>query len=387
MRDLIPSGRSMRSAAGGLSLALGALAGVVVGAATTPVAGEAQAVRIIQRERLPGDSLAELVLTANVVDVKRMVMQWRERESQIVRELRVTQDTDVVSRRRLAEELAKLTRDGFALMSAIEARCLDEATPKPDGYLGVNVEQRFEVSGGGVGKGTTSLTSVEPGSPAQAAGLRPGDRLLAIGGRDARERLPELGDLLIPGRTVVVRVEREGRPLDLSVAIRRRPEGFGRSCGEFDAMLEPLRMAAPGRIFVERFQGGDPQRQAVETRSGALPRRAEPPEMNFFVFTPGTDLVNTRGFFAGAEFRPLDDDWREVLGVKQGVIVNEVANGSSAALAGLRGGDVITAVDRSPVSSPLGLVQLLGMNERSEATLTVVRKKEQKTITLRWGPR
>lgn len=348
-------------------------------AALPPADADAQNVRIVQRQSVGGDSLTERVLTASVTDVRQMVTKWRERETQIVRQLRETSESDVATRRRLAEELAKLTRDGFALMSAIESRCLDEVTPSHDGYLGVYVDQQFSVTSDGVRSGLTSLTSVEPGSPAEVAGLRAGDRLVAIGGRDARERLPELGDLLVPGRTVAVRVERDGRTLDRSVLVKRRPEAFGRSCGEFDAMLEPLRMAAPGRVFVQR-QGGE------VSRRDPLPR-TEPQELRFFVFTPGGDVANTRAFFAGAEFRPLDEDWREVLGVKQGVIVNEVATGSAAALAGLRGGDVVTAVDRSPINSPMSLVQLLGMIERGEATLSVVRMKEQKTLTLRWGQR
>lgn len=71
----------------------------------------------------------------------------------------------------------------------------------------------------------------------------------------------------------------------------------------------------------------------------------------------------------------------------QGVIVNAGASGSMAAQSGLRGGDVITAVDRSPVTSPVALVQLLGMSERHEATLSVVRGKEKKTLVIRWGTR
>lgn len=366
--------RTSRTARGAL-----ALAGALFLLALPSAGADAQNVRIVQRESIRSDSLAERVLTASVTDVRRMVTQWREREAQIVRQLRETTESDVATRRRLAEELATLTRDGFALMSAIESRCLDEVTPSHDGYLGVYVEQQFSVAGDGVRSGLASLTSVEPGSPADAAGLRAGDRLVTIGGRDARERLPELADLLVPGRTIAVRVERDGRTLDRSVVVKRRPDAFGRSCGEFDAMLEPLRMAAPGRIFVER-QGGE------VARRDPLPR-TEPQELRFFVFTPGGDVANTRAFFAGAEFRPLDDDWREVLGVKQGVIVNEVAVGSAAAQAGLRGGDVVTTVDRSPVNSPMSLVQLLGMIERGEAALTVVRKKEQKTLTLRWGQR
>lgn len=354
-------------------------------APVTPLA--AQSVRIIQRERVAGDSLVERVLTANVADVQRMVSQWRDREQQLVRELRTTSEGDVATRRRLGEELTSLTREAFSLMSAIEARCRDEAVPRPDGYLGVTINQEFSITGAGLRSGLSQVASVEPGSPAQVAGLRSGDRLLAIGGRDASQQLPELGDILIPGRTVVVRVEREGTARELSVVVSRRPEGFGRSCGELEAMMQPLRMAAPGRVFFETPSGADQRRVLVERRTGEM--RPLPPEveLRFFTFGPGAEMHASSGFFAGAEFRALDDGWREVLGVKQGVIVNDVASGSVAAQSGLRSGDVITAVDRSPVTSPIGLVQLLGMLEKSEATLSVVRNKERKLLTLNWGVR
>jgi S1-C subfamily serine protease len=128
----------------------------------------------------------------------------------------------------------------------------------------------------------------------------------------------------------------------------------------------------------------------VETRENAPGREIAPgqgEEMRFFIFAPGAENKTAVAFFAGAEFRALDADWGEVLGVRQGVIVNEVADGSSAAQAGLKGGDVITALGRSPVASPVTLVQMLGTMEGTEATLSVVRGRERKTVTLRWGPR
>lgn len=361
------------------ALLAAAAAAIVLGA---PRASAAQDIRVVQRVR--SDSVVERILSANAVDVKRMVAEWREREDQLVKSLRAA-GGDVMTQRRLTEELAQLTRDGFLMMSAIEARCRDEMMPRPAGYLGVNIQQEVSVTRGEVATGENRITSVEPGSPAQAAGLRVGDRLTMIGGRDARAELPSLADLLVPGRTVVVRVEREGAEREFRVNVARRPDGFGDSCGEFERMMQPMRTAAPGRIFVDGGPGGT---QRIVVRSGSGEARTAPvEEQRFFIFGPGVSDQNAPSFFGGAEFRALDDGWRDVLGVKAGVIVNEVAPGSIVALSGLRGGDVVVGVDNSPVTSPVTLVKLLGMTERDEATLSVIRAKEKRTIVLRFRPR
>lgn len=362
------------------ALLIAAAAMVALGA---PRASDAQDGRVVQRVR--SDSVVERILSANAVDVKRMVAEWREREEQLVKSLRAA-GGDVTAQRRLSEELMQLTRDGFLMMSAIEARCRDEMMPRPAGYLGVNIQQQVSVTRGEIERSENRITSVEPGSPAQAAGLRVGDRLTMIGGRDASRELPPLADLLVPGRTVVVRVEREGAEREFRVNVARRPDGFGDSCGEFEGMTQPLRTAAPGRIFLDGGSAGGSQRIVVRSGSGEA-RTAPVEEQRFFIFGPGVSDQNAASFFGGAEFRALDDGWRDVLGVKAGVIVNEVAPGSMVALSGLRGGDVVVAVDNSPVTSPVTLVKLLGMAERDEATLSVIRAKEKRTIVLRFRQR
>ena len=366
----------------------GTVAALVAAFATTLAASaSAQNVRMVQRETVRNDSIAERILVADPANVRRMVEQWREREGQLLKELRSGMASDPATRRRLDEELSTLTRDGFSMISAIESRCRLEAGPRPSGYLGVILDQQVAVSGGAMLAAENRLTSVEPGSPAEAAGLKPGDRLLAIGGRDARGQLPDLGELLIPGRSVTVRVERDGRPRDFEVTIARRPEGFGESCVEFQQLLQPMRTAAPGRLFLESAPGAGSSRIVVGRASIAPRPTVEPEEFHFYSFRPGSNSEISAGYFAGAEFRALDDGWREVLGVTQGVIVNAVASGSLAASSGLRSGDVITAVDRSPVTSPVTLVQLLGMNEQREASLSIVRGKEKRTLVFRWGAR
>ncbi len=342
--------------------------------------------RMIERRALRADSLVDRILTGDVESVKRIVVAWRERESQLLRDLRAAPENDLAARRRIDEQLALHNRDGIAIQSAIQTRCIDEGGPRPAGYLGLNLTNVFEVENGEPkGLGTT-VTSVEPGSPAERAGIQRNDKVLTLAGLDASERTPNVIPLLVPGRTMSVRVERDGATREFTLTIARRPEGFGDSCEQFERELLPMRMAGPGRIMLEQ-PGTMRRRVVVESRENADPREPEGGTMRILVFGPGAEDHTAVSFFAGAEFRMLDADWGEALGVRQGVIVINVASGSEAARSGLRGGDVVTAVGRSPVAMPMTLVQILGTMPEREAVLSVVRAKERKNITLKWsGP-
>lgn len=364
---------------------------LAVGAVAIAAASlEAQSVRVTERvitgRNIRTDSLMDRILEGEVTDVKRIVTTWREREAQLVREIRATPETDAASRRRLEEQLALHSRDGFAIMSAIQARCMDERLPRPAGYLGLNLTNTFVMEGNAPKSLGTIVTSVEPASPAERAGFQRNDRILALGGLDARERTPDISAQLVPGRSVAVRLERNGTARDVTVQVAQRPESFGDSCGEFERALVPMVVPGPGRVIVEG-NGGRSRAVVVEGGPLAVRRPEVEQEMSLFVFGPGAMTNTARAFFAGAEFRALDADWVEVLGVRQGVIVSAVANGSAAYASGLKGGDVVTAVDRSPVASPELLVQLLGTSDAREATLSVVRAKERKTVTLKWDRR
>ena len=74
------------------------------------------------------------------------------------------------------------------------------------------------------------LQEVEPEGPAFAAGVRSGDRLLAIGERridDWQQVLDVLREL--PGQSVSLLVERAGRQLEMQVSLGVRGEGASRS--------------------------------------------------------------------------------------------------------------------------------------------------------------
>jgi C-terminal processing protease CtpA/Prc len=388
-RSVLPRPVSLLGAAL-LPLALLAVAPLAVAPLAVAPLG-AQQVRVTLRDSLPRrDSvLVRRVMPQNVDELLREVMQLRERETKLAGELRAVSEQDVVTRRRLIEELQLTAKESFALMSVIEARCNAERSA-PEGFLGINLENTFEaLPNGRVVMRNSVVKSVEPGSPAQGAGLAVGDRLLAVSGRSFENDLPDLTDLLTIGRRVVVRSEREGNAREVTLTVARRPESFGQTCGEFERALQPLRMAGPARIVME---GNLPRRRPIgdSTLAASQPRLGGVPadEVQWFVFMPNSGGVTSRVLFAGAEFRTLDDEWREVLGLKSGVagvFVNEVAQGSPAAVAGLRKGDVVTAVGKSPATSPEVMVRLLNVSRDEATPLTVLRGKDRRTLT--WAAR
>jgi S1-C subfamily serine protease len=89
--------------------------------------------------------------------------------------------------------------------------------------------------------------------------------------------------------------------------------------------------------------------------------------------------------FAGAEFTALNDDLSELVGVKEGVFVTNVAEGSPARISGLRGGDVILRADSIKVDTPIDLVRAIrAARPDNTVSLQIIRKRKPQTLVLRW---
>jgi len=82
----------------------------------------------------------------------------------------------------------------------------------------------------GMPRTPNTIAAIHPGSAAEAAGLRPGDRVTAIAGREM-VTFEDVFSMVVlrPGERVVVRVEREGRELTLParIAVEEQQDRFG----------------------------------------------------------------------------------------------------------------------------------------------------------------
>jgi membrane-associated protease RseP (regulator of RpoE activity) len=94
------------------------------------------------------------------------------------------------------------------------------------GWIGIG----FEVKNGqqGAGDAAAVVTEVRDGSPAAAAGVEVGDRLLTINDVSTAEDFEHLAERLAlrVGDRVQIRLERTGRRLDLSLRAAERPGDF-----------------------------------------------------------------------------------------------------------------------------------------------------------------
>ncbi len=225
------------------------------------------------------------------------------------------------------------------------------------------------------------IETIEPGSPAARGGLVAGDRLLALDGRDVRQGAEPLDRLLVPGRTLVVRVTRDGETRDVPVTVAPRPSviaygsGGASRPGRTPTHIEIVRGAAPTGVTLAPSASG----------GGRTPAIAPPSPLHPGVAT-ATSMVNPGTFaMAGMELTTVNAGLAEYFGVRSGVLVIRVAPNGPASRSGLRDGDVIIAADGTPVANRGTLVgALIEAESRRALKLDIVRMKVAQAITLRW---
>jgi serine protease Do len=91
-----------------------------------------------------------------------------------------------------------------------------------------------------------------------------------------------------------------------------------------------------------------------------------------------------RGARLGISVETLTDQLAEYFGVKDGhgVLVTEVRENTPAAKAGLKAGDIITAIDDQKVDDVSSLTGPLNKKEEGAVKLTIMRDRNQQTITV-----
>lgn len=212
------------------------------------------------------------------------------------------------------------------------------------------------------------VESIDPGSPAERAGLQPGDVIISINSQDLKKNPIPMQSLLVPGQKIVFRFKRNDETRSLRVTVAERP--VGTSGHTRVSIIGPA--PDPGT--------GARTRREVElsTRAGSImPAITLAP----IVRGPGSPSM----VIAGAELTRLNDGLREALNFKgQGVFVVNVVLGSPAGDAGLKSGDVILRANREALTGPAELVRLMHLATESVVRLDVVRNRRQQTLTMRW---
>jgi serine protease Do len=230
------------------------------------------------------------------------------------------------------------------------------------------------------------IVSVDPSSPAQRAGLTPGDTLLAYDGQDVRGADISMTRLLRPNAKVTIRVRRDGRIRELPVVVAEAPSRI--KLRQRDERNEAAKTwvftPAPNIAGVSAFRKAPPApRTFVPTVPPAMPPTSPAP-----VVMP---LPRPFGFapsgVAGAQLVTISDGLKRSLGLQSGVLVVTVPRGTPADDSGLKEGDVIIRVERQPVQSVVQVWQILtrvAEDGEREADLDLIREKRARELKLRW---
>lgn len=234
------------------------------------------------------------------------------------------------------------------------------------GYLGVHAENISRENMGryhmnqvrGVG-----ITQVVKDSPAEKAGLRKDDVILRIDGENVSSvrKLNRLVSELSPDQAVKMTVSRGGNEQDLTATLGKRDSG---------------RMAG-GLFSGDRgwtWEGFEPK--TFEFKGPMLNKDNFPShggDLTFF-------LNNSRRI--GVSTMSLTKQLADYFGIAdgKGALVTSVSDDSPAAKAGVKAGDVITAIDGEAVDSPGDVSRVINRKKEGDVSLTIIRNKSQQTI-------
>jgi len=213
------------------------------------------------------------------------------------------------------------------------------------------------------------VDEVTTDSPAEKAGIRAGDAIVEFDGQKVRSlrQLTRLVRETPAGRSVKVAVIRDGRRTELGVTPEERSFGLlgeGRT-RELEGRLRNLERSY--RFDVE--PGG---------RWFTLPPDLPPGGGWFRGWGLGT------GRF-GITVEDLTDQLAAYFGAKSGVLVRSVNDGSVAAKAGVKAGDVITTFDGEEVTSASGFSRMAARAKDGEAVALGI-LRDHKPITLKVTP-
>ena len=201
------------------------------------------------------------------------------------------------------------------------------------------------------------VTQVMKDSPAEKAGLRKDDVIVRFDGDSvtSTRKLNRLVAECSPDQTVRLTISRGGAEQEVSATLSKRSNLNGLMRGQIrDDVLRGIErswpQAAPGEDF-----------------------RINPGEGNFVFAFGGSRRL-------GVSTQSLSKQLADYFGAQEGnILITSVVENSPAARAGLKAGDVITAVDGEKISSPGDISRIINRKD-GDVSLTVLRDHNARTI-------
>jgi len=202
------------------------------------------------------------------------------------------------------------------------------------------------------------VTDVDTGSPADKAGIKTGDVVMEFDGERVRStrQFTRLVQETPEGRSVPATLSREGKKVTLTVI----PEH-----STFDGDFAMRLLESPRARLVP--PPPPPAPRAPSELSPAIP----------YDFP----MLRLSGRRLGITIESLDSQLAEYFGVKDGLLVKSVADGSVAQKAGLKAGDVITSLNGTHLDETSDLNRVVDrIDDNGEFTLEVVRDRKTQTL-------
>ncbi len=223
-----------------------------------------------------------------------------------------------------------------------------------EAFLGVGTEDITKENMGRYGlrevRGV-GVTQVVKDSPAEKAGLKKDDVILRFDGESVTSvrKLSRLVGESAADQTVRITISRGGAEQEVSATLSKHNLSNLLGAGIRDEVLRGIGKGFP------QINSGDGN----------------------FVFSFGG---NRR---IGISTQPLTKQLADYFGAKDGgTLITSVNDNSPAAKAGLKAGDVITAVDGEKVSSPGDVSRAINKKQDGDVSLTILRDRNTRTVTL-----
>ncbi|HYU99597.1 MAG TPA: PDZ domain-containing protein [Pyrinomonadaceae bacterium] len=214
-----------------------------------------------------------------------------------------------------------------------------------------------------------AITQVIKDSPAEKAGLRKDDVIVRFEDDSVTSvrKLNRLVSEVAPDQTVKLRVSRGGGEQEVAVTIGKRNQSIN-AMGDWQGLkgldkiegldrLKDFKLNMPPGANVWKWEGQGPGKDGMIFAFGSHRR----------IGISTTQLTKQLAEYFG-------------IGDSTGVLVTSVIDDSPAAKAGLKAGDVITAIDGEKVEDAGDLAQGINKKKDGDVTLTVIRNKNQRTI-------
>ena len=365
------------------------------------------------------DTVVTRVVSTWQTDVDRLrqdLLAKQRLESQLFRAL-----TEIELRKKVAlpDSQPKLMAQSQLLFTQMQAAAIEQATikrrletlcesvRKPEGWLGFYAigfqmdEKRSDGTRIVRFLEPPVVATVDPGSPAERVGVRAGDVLVEIGGQRVLRGRIVFSDLLVPGKEVVLKIQRGGEIVTMTPTVEPLPEVQAtNSCAFVDLAaaytVSPTPAQVPKMVRVEAASGTGGKYtytyEPARVRGVAARVRTDSDAVVVPSASSGGVVAGPMvGYFGGAanslaglQLMALSMESSRMMGVGHGILVNHVMAGTPGHEAGLRGGDILISGDSIDLRSVMQLQQVIRRASDRVVTLVVVRDKKRETVQLKW---